>query len=246
MKEKIRNSRRPTQVIYRKDLRDLVSQKLSQQGKRRVVESARVDNRSPCQLYQVVNTVFSKTLRVNQRSTDRDLLKQAISEVKPCMDLRQVRRGRKVFQIPRVIPPSKRQLFGVRQLLYACASKSGQNVRLFQSADPSVHKRAENANKGRISQHSPQTLPNDAISVNAKEKHSLRESSSLVSKRQRPHTRATLLQDDRKVSLSPLASSLSQEIRACFLSRSRSIENKKRIYKTAFTNRGSIRLAWWL
>jgi len=44
-------------------------------------------------------------------------LVQVIREITPSADIRKIRRGRKVYQVPRIIPKEKRPLYGIRRLL---------------------------------------------------------------------------------------------------------------------------------
>ena len=233
MKKKIPYSRRSIQVICRENSRDIVSKRVENKNDKKVVELSRCLNGSTL-TRQLVNTIFPKPLETRQRERDinnGDILSKAISKLKPCLDLRQVRRGRKVFQIPRIIPPTKRQLFGVRQLLSTCASKNRPSVRVpekFLNLSIAEERTSTAIEKGRQGSQEPLPLY------------------SLTSRSKWPCTRAALLKSDSKRSLSPFSFSLNKEIKACSLSRSQSIENKKRSYKVAFTNRSSTRLAWWL
>ena len=221
--------------------------------------------------YQVTNDQFSKPRSAEKRNGYA--LRRAVSEVKPCIDLRQVRRGRKTFQIPRIIPAVKRQLFGVRRLLSILSVPAKKDVETFvKGRDPVLKKRGGvvDGNRGGVSA-SRKTLGNES-SLNVLQKAvlhkpgfvttetrqakgmSLIDSSnkeqvlphtSNLSTSARSHTRITKVKQGNLSSLS-LSYALGKEIKACSRSRSRAVENKKRIYRVASANRGSIRMSWWL
>lgn len=214
--------------------------------------------------YQVVNSLFSKPSST-QKQTNGYCLRRAVSEVRPCMDLRQVRRGRKVFQIPRVIPPVKRQLFGVRQLLSICSSAALRSARVRTSISALSSRNRGNIHKvgEKVTQSKHETVPfsrtessnkdveKKEIPLNKRFKDKVlcvdqQSASSSGDFYRNFHTRTALLGGDTKVLSPSLSYSLGNEIKACSRSRARSIENKKRIYRTASSNRGSIRMAWWL
>jgi hypothetical protein len=50
-------------------------------------------------------------------------LSKIIREITPCADIRKIRRGRKVLQVPRIIPKGKRALHGIRRLLSVRSDK---------------------------------------------------------------------------------------------------------------------------
>lgn len=210
--------------------------------------------------YKAAHGFFSKPLPT-QKKINGHALKKAVFEVKPCMDLRQVRRGRKVFQIPRVIPPTKRDLFGVRRLLSVCTLTNRQNAPILLRPSDLASRKKETIKQGNREQESvtlgsalpkqfsvPQNIKSNTTPFSNNKEEPLSQKSSLISAFKGPglYTRATLIGGNTKASSFSLSSSLSSEIKACSRSRSRSIENKKRIYKTASVNRGCIRMAWWL
>lgn len=47
----------------------------------------------------------------------KNKLSKVIREITPSADIRRIRRGRKVLQVPRIIPKGKRPLYGIRRLL---------------------------------------------------------------------------------------------------------------------------------
>lgn len=172
----------------------------------------------------IKNNLFCRPLRESKERANASLLKQAISQAKPCIDLRQVRRGRKTFQIPRVIPSTKRRLFGMRRLLSICTSTNALSV-----SNQAWHTKTDNAKA--LSSHT-KIIEQKSARVN--------------SVREPKHTRSTFFGVNSNSLSKSLFLSLGKEIKACSLFRSQSIENKKLIYKTASANRGAIRMAWWL
>ena len=191
--------------------------------------------------YQVCNEQFSKP-RSAQKRTNGYALRKAVSEVKPCIDLRQVRRGRKTFQIPRIIPPVKRQLFGVRRLLSILGVGAKTNLEAFVKGKDSVSKKRGGVTDGnrtgaspspKIPENSGHALPNAVL-------HRINLFTSA-----RTRTRITRAKKG-DLSSSSLSYALRNEIKASSQSRSRAVENKKRIYRVASANRGSIRMSWWL
>lgn len=214
--------------------------------------------------YRVINDSFSKP-RPAQRKTNGYALRKAVSEVKPCIDLRQVRRGRKTFQIPRIIPPVKRQLFGVRRLLSILSASAKKGVETSVKGKDSVLKRRGgvlDGNHGGVlasrknlgNESSVNVLPISTKPGLASTETSLVDSSNKeqglwyknnLSTSSRYHTRTTRGKDSNSPSLS-LFYALGNEVRASSRSRSRAVENKKRIYRVASANRGSIRMSWWL
>lgn len=216
--------------------------------------------------YRVTNQSFSKPISA-QRKTNGYALRKAVSEVKPCIDLRQVRRGRKTFQIPRIIPPVKRQLFGVRRLLSILTASTKKGVETSVKGKDSVLKKRRgvvDGNHGGVlasrkdfgNEFSGNVLtnlvsvkpdlPSTQISlVDSSNKEQGLWHKNNPSTSSRYHTRTTRDQDGNSPSLS-LFHALGNEVRASSRSRSRAVENKKRIYRVASANRGSIRMSWWL
>ena len=219
--------------------------------------------------YRVTNESFSKP-RPAQRKTNGYALRKAVSEVKPCIDLRQVRRGRKTFQIPRIIPPVKRQLFGVRRLLSILTASAKKGVETSVKGKDSVLKKRQgvvDGNHGGVlasrknfgNESSANVLPNlvsakpglasteiSLVDSSNKEQQGLwHKNKNNLSTSSRYHTRTTRDKDNNSPSLS-LFHALGNEVKASSRSRSRAVENKKRIYRVASANRGSIRMSWWL
>lgn len=223
--------------------------------------------------YQVTNEHFPKPKPAQRRNGYA--LRRAVSQVKPCIDLRQVRRGRKTFQIPRIIPPVKRQLLGVRRLLSILSVSTKKDVETFVRGRDSVLKKRRgivDGNSGSVSasrktlgnESSPHALQNKVLHKpsfvtteirQAKDMSLADLSNDLSNKEEMPshmsnlstsapsHTRVTGAKDSN---LSSLSYALGKEIKASSQSRSRAVENKKRIYRVASANRGSIRMSWWL
>lgn len=214
---------------------------------------------SSSEILKVVNTLFSNPFQKTQRNGYA--LRRAVAELKPCIDLRKVRRGRKVFQIPRVLSPTQRQLFGVRRLLSICASTSARNTHTpVNYSEPFSRQKEKNI---ETNSQTPLSLRKTLVKkADSKKQSQIDSTSPLIGQNQSPldadlyltardalkspHTRTGFLRAEGKVSSSPLSNSLSREIKACSQSRSRSIESKKQTYKVASANRGSIRMAWWL
>ena len=191
--------------------------------------------------YQVCNEQFSKP-RSAQKRTNGYALRKAVSEVKPCIDLRQVRRGRKTFQIPRIIPPAKRQLFGVRRLLSILGVGAKTSLEAFVKGKDSVSKKRGKVTDGNRTGASPSPkIPDN--SGHALPNAVLHRTNLFTSARSR--TRITRVKKG-DLSSSSLSYALRNEIKASSQSRSRAVENKKRIYRVASANRGSIRMSWWL
>lgn len=68
--------------------------------------------------FKSVNTrflVFPKPTKVEKAGFQR--LAKYVRNIRPSLDLRKIRKGRKVFIVPRVIPQKKRQLSGVKDIL---------------------------------------------------------------------------------------------------------------------------------
>ena len=239
--------------------------------------------------YRITNDRFFKPI-LTQRKADGHALRKAVSEVKPCIDLRQVRRGRKTFQIPRIIPSAKRQLFGVRRLLSILSASVKKGVetsmkgKVFEKRRGSVDGNRSGAlaslkNLGNESLGNalpllaqPKVFDKHGLSVAKHNKvlhHPVSQKPGLnlatteiplfdpsnkekalghktnLSTSTRHHTRTTQEKESKLSSLS-LSYALGNEIKASSRSRSRAIENKKRIYRVASANRGSIRMSWWL
>ncbi|RYE27697.1 MAG: hypothetical protein EOP45_00155 [Sphingobacteriaceae bacterium] len=225
---------------------------------------------------KMVNVRFEKVPQVIEK-VDVYALKRAILSVKPCIDIRHVRRGRKVFSIPRIIPSYKRSLFGGRQLLSALYHKTVNHVDKFAKkhdyASVKEEKSRDKNNLGanvythtnvvsslqsfsenklhdasdvsflELSSVDSQLLSGSKFSTTSKK---VETSSFAYPKKQLTYTRTTLYKKDQhKGSGFELFSSLGREIRASSRSRSRAIDNKKRIYRIASANRGSIRMSWW-
>lgn len=270
-------------VISRQDFNNLSHERVVKSRLQKVTKGGSRSFTGPSeQRYKVVNTFFSKPIPITKR-TGGHALKKAVFEVKPCMDLRQVRRGRKVFQIPRVLPPLKRQLFGVRRLLSVLKSKNRHNLPVsIKSSDSISRNKDKVTDKNRGTLHNfmqnevlhvrnlssreavpkklslSQNLEIQKTSLSIDKKEPFLQKTSLISDLKGSITREAYAQlhskqsfararkEDNKVSLRSLSDSLSHEIKACSRSYSRSIDNKKRVYKTGSANRGSIRMAWWL
>ena len=242
--------------------------------------------------YQVTNDRFLKPSLANKK-TRGYALRKAVSAVKPCVDLRQVRRGRKTFQIPRVIPPAKRQLFGVRRLLSILSASARKGVEISVKSKDFTFKKGRgvadvnrdgisSSQKNRGNESSANVLPFHNVVVNNTVLHNpestitdisstavsssvetnseslnvvwqtpaIEKDQALWSKRdvftnKRSHTRTTREKESKPPSLS-LSYAIGNEVRACSRSRSRAVESKKRIYRVASANRGSIRMSWWL
>lgn len=181
-------------------------------------------------------------------------LRRAIVKVQPCIDLRRVRRGRKLLEIPRILPFSKRRLFGVRQLLKIMASSRQQSAHSslpIRSGDKYSADKRKLSTTNVQSSVSSQTL--HSIHSIKKEYISSPATCPLTSRTKHYQTRiAQSTRDSKRSSLSlpdsqnSVVRALSNEIKASSGSRSRAIDNKKRVYRRAFANRGLIRMAWWL
>ena len=240
-------------------------------GENDIIESVKI-LKTDSLPYRVTNTRFFKPPKSGKK-TNGHSLRRAVSEVKPCVDLRQVRRGRKIFQIPRIIPSTKRQLFGVRRLLSVLAGSPRkstetpikktnsvvQNKRIAQPSRTVVDvNRNSNSFLRMVPGNSSSTLHNKAVqttginkighddfSGSSKEEKVSDAVGSVTSEYRRPYTRAFLYKENQ-VSPFSLSFFLSNEVKASSRSRSRAVENKKRIYRVASANRGSIRMSWWL
>lgn len=245
-------------VVSRQDLYSLSNEK----SKQLYFQAARKDalvlgdmaNRAK---YKLTNALHLRPLQSGKGINGR-ALRRAVTEVKPCMDLRQLRRGRKVLQIPRIIPATKRHLFGVRRLLSILTSTRRQNTPALRSST-ATHRAKEGVTDenrvhvtssriGSLSKPSvPQGLETDyQLSSTNREPRPPQATLLPTSTVKRFQTRVALFGRNRDATFLSLSNSLRSEIRGSSQSRSRSIENKKRIYRTASANRGSIRMAWWL
>lgn len=212
---------------------------------------------------RVKNQYFSRPL-ITRRKTNGYVFRRALSELKPCIDLRQVRRGRKIFQIPRIIPPIKRQLFGVRQLLSVFTESSRKSVGAPLKGRDSTQGKSSNArlqrgdirNGGGDLYDSRSDLYCNSSKGNTPifsdsgwaRKQTFRgqtHSHVVTNGHKRFNTRTTLNQENTVSHLS-VSYTLGNEVRASSRSQSRTIENKKRVYRVASANRGSIRMSWWL
>ena len=210
---------------------------------------------------------------IDPRNTNKGTLRRAIAEVKPCLDLRHVRRGRKVFSIPRIIPSDKQSAFGVRELLSVLTKSKTSNIeKPAKKGSFTSHRKIKIGEKNNVDitvgsksissvsfqegsdKKSSPTI--DTNSVFSQQSRDLISSSSLNNiytpfslRNKFPYSQAILCAKRKKqlgASAFSLSSSLSREIKASSGSQSRTIESKKRVYRVASSNRGSIRLSWWL
>ena len=249
---------RSARAISRQDLYLLANEKSKQAKSQEGRKHASAFSDKPSRVkYKLTNTLHSRPLQ-SGKAINGHALRRAVAEVKPCMDLRQLRRGRKVLQIPRIIPATKRQLFGVRRLLSILSSTRRQNTPTFRTSNPTSRAKQGVINQSRAHATSPRVgSPNKSsvpqsfemdqqlLSINKKQR-SAQTTLPPTNTVKRLETRVALLGRNKENTLLSLSNSLGNEIKGSSQSRSRSIENKKRIYRTASANRGSIRMAWWL
>lgn len=224
---------------------------------------------------RVTNLYFDKPSQLS-REINGYALRRAITEIKPCIDLRHVRRGRKVFSIPRIIPSFKRALFGVRELLSVLDRRTKNSFDKSEKKGDTLSRKKEKVrdkNIVTVNMHSdtayllssrsfsereaPSLLASRDITLASPSQNNLSttikndtNSSFLLQKNKNmPYTRTTFHGRDKNKNRGPdlsLSASLGYEVKASSQSRSRVVDNKKRIYRVASANRGSIRMSWWL